>query len=91
MTLYVCYGTFGPEWHSCGKAYKALRDAGYDPEVKRGLGWGLLPDALNVTPVRRDVKRRTGNTWLPVLITDDDETVQGSDQIAAWAHSHPAT
>ena len=32
--------------HPCGVAYHALKDAGHAPEVQRGYGWNVLPDAL---------------------------------------------
>jgi glutathione S-transferase-like protein len=95
MKLYVCYGTWKPAprpgGHPCGVAYHALRDAGYDPEVKLTYGLGMLPGALNdMSPGRREVKRLTGNYWVPVLVRDDGEVIQGSREIADWARSHPA-
>ncbi len=94
MKIYVCYGTWTaaprPGGHPCGKAYHALVDAGYEPEVVKSYGLGMLPDALNITPGRKEVKRLTGNTWVPVLVTDDDEVIQGSDKIIAWAQERPA-
>ena len=92
MKLYVCYGTFStprPGGHPCRNAYRALQDAGYDPEVVKTYGWGALPDALNPGG-RKEVKRLTGNTWVPVLVTDDDTVVDGSKEIVAWAQEHPA-
>jgi hypothetical protein len=94
MKLYVCYGTWKPAprpgGHPCGVAHQALVDAGHRPNVVRSYGLGMLPDALNVTPGRREVKRLTGNTWVPVLVTDEGEVVQGSREIADWAQAHPA-
>jgi hypothetical protein len=94
MKLYVCYGTWKPAprrgGHPCGTAYHALREAGYHPDVIRSYGLGLLPDALNMTPGRREVKRLTGNNWVPVLVTDDGSTIQGSRRIAEWAKGNPA-
>ncbi len=88
MKLYVCYGTWKPAprpgGHPCGKAYHALRDAGYDPEVIRTYGLGSL-GSLNLTPGRREVKRLTGNHWVPALVTDDGAVIQGSDKIVEWA------
>jgi hypothetical protein len=93
MKIYVCYGTWKPaprpHGHPCGRAYHALVDAGYDPEVVKSYGLGILPDALNATPGRREVKQLTGNSWVPVLVTDDGEAIQGSDKIIAWAAAHP--
>ena len=94
MKLYVCYGTWKPAprpgGHPCGHAYEALVDAGYQPEVIRAYGLGALPDMFNQTSGRREVKRLTGNHWVPVLVADDGEVVQGSDKIMDWAKAHPA-
>ena len=94
MKLDVCYGTFTttprPGGHPCGNAYRALKGAGHDPEVIRTYGSGFLPQIFNRTPGRREVKRLTGNTWVPVLVTDDDEVIQDSKKIIDWAQEHPA-
>ena len=95
MKLYVCYGTFTttprPGGHPCGNAYKALREAGHEPEVVRSYGWGLLPDALNNTQGRKEVDRLTGNRWVPTLVLDDGSVVDGSHTIVEWAQAHPAS
>jgi hypothetical protein len=94
MKLYVCYGTFTstprPGGHPCGNAHKALKEAGHEPEVIRAYGLGALPDIFNRTRGRREVKKLTGNNWVPVLVTDDGEAIQGSDKIIAWAKAHRA-
>lgn len=94
MKLYVCYGTFKqsiyPSGHPCGNAYRAIRDAGYEPEVIRSYGLGPLPSLLNWTPGRRAVKRLTGNYWVPVLVADDGTVIQGSRKIMEWAQANPA-
>ncbi|MEA2295165.1 MAG: hypothetical protein QOE86_2804 [Solirubrobacteraceae bacterium] len=92
MKLYVCYGTFPtprPGGHPCANADRALRDAGHDPEVVRSYGFGALPDVLN-GPRRAEVKRLTGQTWVPAMVLDDGSTISGSERIAAWAAAHPA-
>ncbi len=93
MRLYVCWGTFPTPWrpggHPCGNAYTALREAGWDPDVKRVYGLGLLPDFMNRT--RREVRELTGQNWVPVLVTDDGETISDSKRIAEWARAHPAS
>jgi hypothetical protein len=91
MKLHVCYGTFRsprPGGHPCGNAYRALTEAGHDPEVVKTYGLGPLPDFLN-TPRRREVKKLTGNSWVPVLVTDEGEVVSDSKNIVAWAKKHP--
>ncbi len=89
MRLYVCYGTFQtprPGGHPCKAAYDALREAGYEPEVVRTYGLGPLPA---ITPGRKEVKRLTGQTWVPALVTDDGEAIHESQAIVAWAQAHP--
>jgi hypothetical protein len=92
MKLYVCWGTFRqaprPGGHPCGNAHHALREAGWDPEVQKTYGWGVLGTALN--PTRKPVRDLTGNNWVPVLVTDDDQVIQGSQQIVDWAQANPA-
>jgi hypothetical protein len=43
---------------------------------------------MNRSAGRREVRRLTGNDWVPVLVTGDNQVVQGSRQIAAWAASN---
>jgi hypothetical protein len=94
MKLYVCYGTFTtaprPGGHPCGRAYEALKEAGHDPEVIRSYGAGVLPDFMNMTAGRREVKKLTGKTWVPVLVPDPGEVISDSKNIVAWAKEHPA-
>jgi hypothetical protein len=95
MKLYVCYGTFKadprPGGHPCGNAYHALKDAGHAPEVIKSYGLGLLPSIGNRTKGRQEVKKLTGNYWVPVLVTDDQAVIQGSQEIMDWARANPAT
>jgi hypothetical protein len=94
MKLYVCYGTFPytlqPQGHPCGNAYKALKKAGYDPEVVICRGLGYLPARFNQTPGRLEVKRLTGKYWVPVLVTDDGEVINPARKIVKWARANPA-
>ena len=94
MKLYICYGLFPsprPGGHPCKNAAAALKEAGYEPDIVRSYGLGFLPDALNVTPGRREVKKLTGNSGVPVLVKDDGTWVQGSKEIAEWAKANPAS
>jgi hypothetical protein len=50
----------------------------------------MLPEIFNQTPGRREIKRLTGNNWVPVLVTDDGTVVQGSDKIKDWAKANPS-
>ncbi len=96
MKLYVCYGTWkrAPRsggLHPCGRAYHALREAGYEPEVIKSYGLGVAPDAIfNRTEGRKEAKRLTGKSVVPVLVTDDGEVISDSYKIAEWAEKNPA-
>ncbi len=94
MKLYVCYGTWtvGKPLHAhpCGEANQALCAAGHTPEVVRSYGLGPLPSIVNDRTPRREVKALTGNYWVPLLITDEGEAIQGSQRIMEWARAHPA-
>ena len=93
MKLYVCWGTFQtirPGGHPCANAHKALVEAGYDPEVVKVRGLGVGPGFLHVTTDgRREVEELTGSKVVPVLVTDDGETINESSQIVDWARAHP--
>lgn len=89
MKLYVCWGTFqirGARPHPCRIALHALQAAGHEPEIVKVYGVAQLPD---VTRGRREVRRLTGTSWVPLLVTDDGELVQESPAIARWAAEHP--
>jgi hypothetical protein len=92
VKLYVCWGTFPtprpPRGHPCRNAYKALRDAGHDPEVIKVQGLGIGPVKL-MTDGRRDVERLTGSPVVPVLVTDEGEAINESQRIVDWAKAHP--
>lgn len=67
-----------------------LREAGHEPEVIKSYGLWPLPDRIfNRSRGRREVKRLTGSSMVPVLATDSGEVVRTSRQIAAWAKAHP--
>ncbi|HEV2062572.1 MAG TPA: hypothetical protein VGR12_06935 [Solirubrobacteraceae bacterium] len=95
MRLYVCWGTFPVPWprrgaswrpaaHPCKRAHDALRAAGHSPKVVRVYGFGFLPD---ITRGRREVRRITGQSFVPVLALDAGEVITGSDEIVAWAQA----
>jgi glutathione S-transferase len=90
MKLYICWGTFPnplrPGNHPCRNAYQALKEAGHDPELVKSYGLAGLPA---VTEGRKEAKRLTGSSMVPVLVTDDGEVIQDSKKIAAWAREHP--
>ena len=98
MKLDVCWGTVPVPWprqnaswrpdaHPCRRAYVALKDAGHEPDVVRAYGLHFLPD---VTGARSEVKRLTGESYVPVLVLDDGQVVADSSEIVAWAKANPA-
>ena len=93
MKLYVCWGTFQtvrPGGHPCANAYKALREAGHDPEVEKVHGLGVGPSFLHVTTDgRRKVEEISGRRVVPVLVLDDGEVIAESARIVDWASAHP--
>jgi hypothetical protein len=36
------------------------------------------------------VRELTGKNWVPVLVTDEDGVIEGSQQIVDWARENPA-
>ncbi len=98
MKLYVCWGTFPVPWprrgaswrpgaHPCKRAYDALKEAGYTPVVVRSYGLSFLPD---LTKGRKEAKRLTGESYVPVLVLDNGQVIADSANIASWAQANPA-
>jgi glutathione S-transferase len=50
--------------------------------VVKVYGFGQLPD---ITKGRKEVKRLTGQSFVPVLVLDDGQLVTGSNDIVEWA------
>ena len=96
MKLYVCsegtkFGNLGPASHPCGRAAKALDDAGHSYEIEQVPGgtlkiWTWPSRARD----RAEVERISGGRSVPVLVLDDGEVVRGSAGIARWAKANPA-
>jgi hypothetical protein len=97
MKLYVCWGTFPVPWprkpgswhpgaHPCKKAHDALKQAGHSPDVVKTYGFARLPD---LTSGRKEVKRLTGESFVPVLVLDNGDVIKDSNNIVAWARDNP--
>jgi glutathione S-transferase len=92
MILYTCgQKTHGPAFaHPCGKAGKALDNAGYRYELKVMGSYRLLPWTWgNRGEERAEVKALSGTNEVPILVLDDGEVISGSGAIARWAKEHP--
>ena len=93
MILYTCAQEkkFGSVGHPCGRAAKALDEAGYEYELKVMPGYRLAPWTWGDRGEgRSEVEELTGQVNVPVLALDEGETIVGSGKIADWANAHPA-
>jgi len=95
MVLYTCSfektggGLPTPFAHPCGRAAKALDDAGYDYEIKIVKGGNLRVWTLpNRARDRAEVEELSGQRAVPILVLDDGEVISGSGQIVEWARTH---
>ncbi len=95
MVLYTCPtgrsfgGLPAPLAHPCGRAAKALDDAGHAYECKQVKGgsvrfWTWPSRARD----RAEIERLSGQRSVPILVLDDGEVVKGSGAIAHWATEH---
>jgi Glutathione S-transferase, N-terminal domain len=93
MKLYVCWGTFQtlrPGGHPCHNAHEALRNAGHDPETVKVYGLGVGPKLFQwQTEGRKEVEALSGQSAVPVLVTDNGEVISDSKRIIEWAEAHP--
>lgn len=95
MVLYTCTNgkSFGdlpaPIAHPCGRAAKALDQAGHSYDLKKVKGgilkfWTLPKRASD----RAEIERLSGQRAVPILVLDDNEVITGSDAIVRWAQEH---
>lgn len=76
--------------HPCGRAAKALDEAGYEYELRTVQGYRLVPwTRLSRGKDRAEVKALSGTNEVPVLILDDGEVISDSRRIVRWAREHP--
>jgi glutathione S-transferase len=98
MVLYVCAsgtaggGLPGPLAHPCGKAAKALDEAGHSYELKQVKGgtlklWTLPSRARD----RAEIEKLSGQRAVPILLLDDRQVLTGSGAIVDWAREHAPT
>ncbi len=78
-----------PALHPCGKAAKALDDAGHGYDCRQVKGGSLK---LWTWPTRArdraEIERLSGQRSVPILLLDDGTVVSGSGEIARWAREH---
>jgi glutathione S-transferase len=93
MVLYTCGAKKAAArlGHPCGRAAKALDDAGYSYEIKVVGGYRLLPTTWSSRDEERaEVRKLSGTNEVPILVLEDGEVISGSGTIARWAREHPA-
>jgi glutathione S-transferase len=93
VVLYTCgqQKRLGSAGHPCGRAAKALDEAGHDYEMKVVGGYRLMPWTwLSRGADRAEIKRLSGTNEVPILVLDDGEVISGSGRIVRWAREHPA-
>ncbi len=90
MKLYTCGQTdhAASLGHPCGRAAKALRDAGYEFDIETVEGYRLMPWTRRGK--RDEIRKISGQENVPVLVTDGGDVVSGSGSIARWATANPA-
>jgi glutathione S-transferase len=91
MKLYTCGQTDhgAALGHPCGRAARALREAGHTFEIEVVEGYRLMPWTRRG---KRDaIRELSGQEDVPVLVADDGEVVSGTRTIVRWAKDHPAT
>ena len=96
MILYTCFmgtsfgGLPGPVAHPCGRAAKALDDAGHAYEHRTVKGGTLMVWTWpSRGSDRAEIERLSGQRAVPILVVDDDTVISGSGTIAAWARDTP--
>ena len=91
MKLYVCWGTFHtprPGGHPCHNAHEALKRGRLGPGGAEDLRLGAARRRAQPDP--QAGARPDRQNWVPVLVTDEDEVIQGSQKIVDWAQANPA-
>ena len=94
MVLYTCsLGKFAgspppPLAHPCGRAAKALDDAGHTYEIKQVKGGTMRPWTwASRARDRAEIEQLSGQRAVPILVLDDGDVIAGSGRIVAWARA----
>jgi glutathione S-transferase len=92
VILYTCGQgkRMGNILHPCGRAARALDDAGHDYELRPVKGYRLMPwTRPSRNKDRAEVKALSGTNEVPILVLDDATVISGSGDIVRWAKEHP--
>jgi glutaredoxin len=95
MDLYTCemgkdFGSLpAPVAHPCGRAAKALDDAGHEYVMKTVKGGSMKPWTWSSRARdRAEVEQVSGQRSVPILVLDDGGVIVGSARIVEWANGH---
>lgn len=95
MMLYTCSfeklggGLPAALAHPCGRAAKALDDAGHTYEIKTVKGGSLRPWTWpSRARDRAEVEQLSSQRSVPILVLDDGEVIAGSASIVGWAQAN---
>jgi glutathione S-transferase len=78
--------------HPCGRAAKALDDAGHRYELRQVKGGTLkLWTWPSRARDRAEVEQLSGQRAVPILVLDGGEVITGSGSIVTWAAANDAT
>jgi glutathione S-transferase len=94
VVLYTCgqKKLFGSLGHPCGRAAKALDEAGYEYDIEVVGGYRLMPWTWGSRDEdRAEVKELSGTNEVPILVLEGGEVISGSGTIVRWAKEHPAS
>jgi glutathione S-transferase len=95
VVLYTCSlkkaagGLPAPLAHPCGRAAKALDDAGHSYELHTVKGGRLRPWTWgSYSSDRAHIERLSGQRLVPILVLDSGEVISGSGRIVDWARAN---
>jgi len=85
--------TVGGSGHPCALAGNALKESGYDFEIKTVSGFRAFKNLPFLGPKdkRDEVIELSGQPLVPILVLDNSEVITGSRKIAEWAKDNPAS
>ena len=91
MILYTCGVKNIGGWmgHPCAKAANALKQAGYDYELKTVKGFKNIP-GTNKPEYREGIRQLSGQDLVPILVLDNGDVISDSGEIVKWAKANPA-
>ncbi len=97
MVLYACEmgktagGLPAPIVHPCGRAAKALDDAGHSYEMRQVKGGTLkLWTWPSRARDRAEIEQLSGQRSVPILVLDSGAVITGSAPIVEWAQRSAA-